>query len=107
MIDPPRVSPGPVAPSRSTLLPLALLAAIAAGFAVAFVATELRPAFYDGRALVEATGLPMLGTVSMLPSESKKKVARRSTAKFLAGIGILLGTYLASFVALLLLSART
>ena len=106
MIDPPRVSPGPVPPSRSILFPLALVAALAAGFAAAFIAREVRPAFYDGRALAEVTGLPILGTISMVASESRKKAARRSTAKFLAGVGVLLGTYMASFVALTLLSAR-
>ena len=106
MIDPPRVSPGPVPPSHSILFPLALVAALAAGFAAAFIAREVRPAFYDGRALAEVTGLPILGTISMVASESRKKAARRSTAKFLAGVGVLLGTYMASFVALTLLSAR-
>lgn len=106
LIDPPRVSPGPVAPNRRTLFPLALLAALAAGCAAAFVAREVRPAFYDGRALAEATGLPILGTVSMIENDGRMKLARRSTAKFLAGVGMLLGAYLASFVALTLLSAR-
>ena len=106
LIDPPRVSPGPVAPNRSLLFPLALFAALAAGVAVAFVAKELRPTFYDGRALAEATSLPILGTVSMIVNDKQKKLTRRGTAKFLAGIGILLGAYLASFVALTLLSSR-
>lgn len=106
LIDPPRVSPGPVAPNRRMLFPLALLAALAAGCAAAFVAREVRPAFYDGRALAEATGLPILGTVSMVENYGRKKLARRSTAKFLASVGMLLGAYLASFVALTLLSAR-
>ena len=106
MIDPPRVSPGPVLPNRSILFPLALVAALAAGFGAAFVAREVRPAFYDGRALAEVTGLPILGTISMIANESRKKAARRSATKFLAGVGVLLGTYMASFVALTLLSAR-
>jgi hypothetical protein len=79
---------------------------LAAGCAAAFVAREVRPAFYDGRALAEATGLPILGTVSMIENDGRKKLARRSAAKFLAGVGMLLGTYLASFIALTLLSAR-
>lgn len=106
MIDPPRVSPGPVFPNRNTLFPLAIVAALFAGFAVAFIALEIRPAFYDGRALAEVTGLPILGTISMIPNESRKKAARRSATKFLAGVGALLATYMASFIALTLLSAR-
>ena len=106
MIDPPRVSPGPVFPNRRVLFPLALLAALAAGFAVAFIAFEVRPAFYDGRALAEATGLPILGTVSLIVDDKRKRAARSSTTKFLAGVGLLIGAYAAGFVALMLLSSR-
>ncbi|MEP7154357.1 MAG: XrtA system polysaccharide chain length determinant [Betaproteobacteria bacterium] len=106
MIDPPRVSPGPVFPNRRVLFPLALVAALAAGFAAAFIAREVRPAFYDGRALAEITGLPILGTVSLIVNDTRKKAARRSTTKFLAAVGMLLGTYLAGFLALAFLSAR-
>ncbi len=106
MIDPPRVSPGPVLPNRNLLFPLAFVAALAAGLAAAFIAREVRPAFYDGRALAEVTGLPILGTVSMIVSESRKKATKRSAAKFTAGVAALLGAYMASFIALTLLSAR-
>ena len=106
MIDPPRVSPGPVFPNRTILFPLAFIAAIAAGFAAAFIAREVRPAFYDGRALAEVTGLPILGTVSVLTNDVHKKAARRSASKFIAGAGALAGTYLASLIALTFLSAR-
>lgn len=106
MIDPPRVLPGPVVPSRATMFPLALLTALVAGFAAAFLAAELRPAFYDGRALAEETGLPILGTVSLLQSESKKKAARQSAAKFLTGLVALLGAYVAGFVAIAMFSTR-
>ena len=83
-----------------------LVAAIAAGLGVAFVAKDVRPQFYDGRTLTEATGLPLLGTVTMIVREADKKSAKRSVTKFLAVLGALLGTYLASFVALTFLSAR-
>lgn len=106
MIDPPRVSPGPVFPNRAILFPMAFFAAIVAGFAAAFIAREVRPAFYDGRALAEVTGLPILGTVSILTDDTRKKAARRSASKFFAGVGALIGTYLAGLVALTLLSAR-
>lgn len=106
MIDPPRVSPGPVFPNRRTLFPLALLAALVAGFAVAFVAREVRPAFYDGRELAEVSGLPILGTVSLILDDNHQRAARGSRNKFLAGLGVLVGAYGAGFVALMLLSSR-
>ncbi len=106
MIDPPRVSPTPVAPNRKILFPLALLIAIAAGVGAAFVAREVRPAFYDGRSLSEATGLPILGTVSLILSEPKKKLEQKSIFRFVTGTGALVGFYAVGFVALSLFGAR-
>jgi polysaccharide chain length determinant protein (PEP-CTERM system associated) len=105
-IDPPRVSPTPVAPNRKLLFPLTLLLAIAAGFGAAFVAREVRPAFYDGRSLSEATGLPILGAVSLILSEQKKKLERQSIFRFATGAGALVGVYAVGFVALSLLGTR-
>ena len=107
LIDPPRVTPQPVSPNRSLLFPLTLLLALAAGFAITFVAREIRPAFYDGRSLGEATGLPILGTVSAVISEPKKRQGRRSALRFIGGVGALIGAYVAGFLALMLLAARS
>ena len=107
LVDPPRVSPQPVSPNRSLLFPLTLLVALGAGFAITFVAREIRPAFYDGRSLGEATGLPILGAVSMVMSEPKKREMRRGVFRFLGGIGALLGAYVAGFLALTLLASRS
>ena len=49
LIDPPRASPKPVAPNRALFLPLTLLLALAAGVAVTFAASQLRPVFFDAR----------------------------------------------------------
>lgn len=107
LIDPPRVSPQPVSPNRSLLFPLTLLIALASGFLIAFAARELRPAFYDDRSLGDATGLPVLGTISMVLSEPKKRAARRSVFRFLGGVGALLGAYVAGFLALIFLASRS
>ena len=106
VIDPPRVSPGPVFPNRMILFPLAMLGALAAGFGAAFIAREVRPAFYDGRALADVTGLPILGTISILMNEVQKKDSRRSATRFIASVFALIGTYLTGIIALTLLSAR-
>ena len=60
LIDPPRASAKPVAPNRLVLLPLGLLLAITGGLLVAFIASQLRPVFFDGKALRDKTGLPVL-----------------------------------------------
>jgi len=106
VIDPPRVSPKPVAPNRAILFPLALVVALGVGLATAYAMKEIRPQFYDGRSLTETTGLPLLGSVSVIVRDTEKVAAKRSRMKFLAAIGALLGTYLAGFLAITLLSAR-
>ena len=107
LVDPPRVSPNPVAPNRRLLFPLTLLVALAAGLAITFAARELRPAFYDGRALGEVTGLPIVGTISAVISEPKKRENTRSVVRFLGGVAALLGAYVAGFLALTLLASRS
>ena len=107
LIDPPRVSPQPVSPNRNLLFPLTLLIALGAGFAITFVAREIRPAFYDGRSLAEATGLPIVGTVSTVASAPKEKARRQSVFRFLGGVGALLGAYVAGFLVLMLLASRS
>ena len=106
LIDPPRVSTRPVSPDRLLLIPLGLILALAAGFGAAYIANEARPTFYDGRSLREASGLPLLGVVSMIVSEPQRWAARRGMLRFIGAVGILLVTYLASFIALNLLTAR-
>jgi polysaccharide chain length determinant protein (PEP-CTERM system associated) len=91
LIDPPRVSPQPVAPNRLLLLPLALLVAIAAGVATAFVASQLRAVFFDARSLRDAVGLPLLGVVTLIVSDSVQANERADLKKFIgASVGLVL-----------------
>src|SRR3989449_3169779 len=106
LVDPPRVSPSPVWPNSRVLAPLPLIIALAAGLLAAYLVNEARPTFYDGRSLREACGLPLLGVVSMIVSEPRRRAGRRSMFWFLGGVGALLGTYLASFIVLQMLTAR-
>ena len=104
LVDPPRASP--VSPNNRVLIPLALILALAAGLLAAYIANEARPTFYDGRSLREVCGLPLLGVVSMIVSEPRRRAERSSMFRFLGGVGALLGTYLASFIVLEMLTAR-
>ncbi len=65
VIDPPSAPFAPVAPKRVPLLAGALLAAIGAGAGLAYLLHLLRPVFSSTRQLHGATGLPVLGSVSM------------------------------------------
>lgn len=102
LIEPPRVSPKPVSPNRLILLPAVLAAAIGIAIGICFVLSQIRPVFHDGRDLAEATGIPVLGSVSMLVSDDFKRVERRRQFTFIGGLGSLIASYAAllTFVAL-------
>ena len=106
LIDPPRASPKPVAPNRLLLMPLALLAALFAGFASAFVASQLRAVFYDAYSLRDAVGLPLLGVVTLVLGESATHKARSELKKFLVASGGLLIVFGTGMIVLSFTSAR-
>ncbi|HMW55901.1 MAG TPA: GNVR domain-containing protein [Accumulibacter sp.] len=107
LIDPPRASPKPVAPNRTLFLPLTMLLALIAGVAVTFAASQLRPVFFDARALREACGLPLLGTVSLLADEARKGRERKDLLRFAAACISFVGVYGAGLLVFFVLSART
>ncbi len=78
IIDPPRVSPQPVAPTRARFARhWPCIVALAAGLLASFVANELMPTFHDARSLRELGKRPILGMVSMLPNPSRMRRKRR------------------------------
>ena len=106
LIDPPRASPKPVAPNRLLLLPLALLAAIAAGMAVSFAISQLRSVFYDPRSLTDAVGLPLLGTVSLILNDANLTSRKTDIKRFAGASGALVLIFAIGMVAFTLLSGR-
>ena len=106
LIDPPRVSPKPVSPNRLLLLLAALGVSVAAGLAVTFAASQVRPVFDDVHQLRAKTGLPLLGVVSMILSDDEKRRERSGRIRFLAGSSGLLASYLVAMVTVSILAAR-
>jgi polysaccharide chain length determinant protein (PEP-CTERM system associated) len=106
LIDPPRASSKPVAPNRILLFPLGLVLAIAAGLFAAFAASQIRPVFFDSKALREATGLPVLGTVSLIPNETRRLKERASLRRFSLATGGLVLAYAFGLGILSFLSQR-
>jgi polysaccharide chain length determinant protein (PEP-CTERM system associated) len=100
VIDPPTLPSKPSAPNRLLLLPLAALAGLGAGFALTFLISQLRPAFSDPRSLRDVTGLPVLGTVSMLNSTERLRSRRRGLLAFAGGVVAYAGVFAAAAVAL-------
>jgi protein tyrosine kinase modulator len=91
LIDPPSLPTKPAAPNRVVLMLMAAVAAVAAGFGVAFLASQLRPTILDGRMLREVSALPVLGTVSMIPSPQRQQKERRWSLAFYGGLGAYVG----------------
>ncbi len=101
IIDPPRVPSRPSDPNRPLLASLVLLGGLAAGTLIALVLSQVRQTFHDRRAVRDVTGLPLLGSVSMIWTPGQKRVAGRAIAAFgatLLGLlvcyGLLMGYYL-------------
>jgi polysaccharide chain length determinant protein (PEP-CTERM system associated) len=93
VIDPPRVTPQPVAPNRFMLLGIACAASVLIGLAAAFVASQIMPTFHDARALRAVTTRPILGMVSMLPSAAVLRMRRRAAYLFVGGVGGLIASF--------------
>jgi polysaccharide chain length determinant protein (PEP-CTERM system associated) len=93
IIDPPRVSPTPVAPDRKLLMPLALLASLFAGIAASYLFSVLRPTVHDSRTLKRVGKRPVLGAVSIVPGPEVLARRRRSSVAFVGGVSGLAVTY--------------
>ena len=106
LIDPPRVSPQPVAPNRLLLLALALLISIGAGMATAFVASQLRAVFFDAHTLRDFVGLPLLGVVTLVPSELLRTREKSDLRRFVVASSGLIGVFITGIVVLAFLSGR-
>lgn len=97
VIDPPRVSPEPVAPTRFSSLGMAMLLSLVAGLAASFLANEIVPTVADARSLREVTTRPILGMVSMLTNDAWARKARRRSLQFAAAFSALLATFMGVF----------
>jgi len=104
LIDPPQVSPKPVAPNRLLLLPLALLVALGAGLGIAFVMSQLRAVFFDGRSMSESLGVPLLGVVTMVADDGATLRRRSELKKFAAATSALIAVFVAGMATLSIIS---
>ena len=106
IVDPPRVPLMPSAPNRPLLMSLVLLGALVGGIAIAFLISQFRPTFNDRWTLRNVTGLPLLGSVSLIWTDAQKKRRRSGlVASAISTLG-LFGSY-GIVMAILFLTART
>jgi polysaccharide chain length determinant protein (PEP-CTERM system associated) len=104
IIDPPRVSPQPVAPNRLALLGVVFALAVLCGLLGSLLVNQLMPTFHDARTVRDVTKRPILGMVSMLPSDALQRMRRRRSWLFAGGLGGLFATFSAVFAFALLVS---
>lgn len=88
IIDPPTVPDLPNGPDRQQLFSIVLLGSLALGVGVAFIISQIRPAFHSQSSLREITGLTVLGTVPMVWTEQQKTQRKRRMYAF--GLSLLL-----------------
>jgi hypothetical protein len=88
------------------LLGLALLVALAAGLGAAWLSSRVRGVYFDGQALSESVGLPLLGVVTLLRSQAVQLREKVDLRRFAAAVGSLVAAYAAAMVALTLLASR-
>jgi hypothetical protein len=83
----------PVGPNRPLLFSAALAVALLAGVVAALLISQIRPTFLSPTELREATGFPVLGTVSMNWTEAEKVKRQRGQYGFGAALGCLVVLY--------------
>ena len=82
VIDPPSSSFTPVFPKRPLFIAGVFFLALAAGIASAYMLHVLRPVIVSTRQLTAATGLPVLGAVSMAWAEKHRVERHQSSVRY-------------------------
>ena len=93
VIDPPVIPSKPVGPNRLLLLTGVLFAALGAGAGWAFLLLQLHPTFREPKALRRATGLPVLGAVSLRIGPATRLRMKMQTTAFAGVVLVLLGVW--------------
>jgi polysaccharide chain length determinant protein (PEP-CTERM system associated) len=106
VIDPPQVPIAPSYPNRPQLFSLVLLGALGGGLAFALLLSQVKTTFNDERSLKEATGLQVLGTISMAWNEEQMKRRSRGLLAFAFSVLSLLSAYAAVMVSLVMSVSR-
>ena len=102
VIDPPTASTAPIGPNRPRLMSIVFVAALLLGLGVALLMSQIRPTFVSQAALRSATGVPILGTISMNWTDQQKVRRRRRLYAFSAAVAVLFTAYGGVMAALLL-----
>lgn len=99
VVDPPTTPRAPAAPNRPILLAAILILGLGAGAGVAFALSQLRGSFSTTAKLERATGLPVLGAVSLVMTDAAREAQRRTNKHFFAVSAALGGLFFLLLVA--------
>lgn len=91
IVEPPQVPLEPDGPNRILFMAIVLLVALGLGVTVAFVMSQINPAFDNVKTLKEITGKPVFGSVSMVFTPEVRRKRQLALLSFVvAGIGLIL-----------------
>jgi polysaccharide chain length determinant protein (PEP-CTERM system associated) len=90
VIDPPAADFQPVWPARAQLIVVGLMLGLGLAGGLAYALNMLRPVFIEAQSLEDATGLPLLGTVSVSNVDERQRVRRRAYVACAVSIGVLI-----------------
>lgn len=93
VIDPPTAPTVPTGPHRPRLMSMVFGGALVAGLGVALLMSQIRPTFVTQNALRDATGIPILGSISMNWTAEQKVRRRRRLYAFSAAVALLFTVY--------------
>ena len=93
VIDPPRVPLQATGPNRALFASMVLAVGLAAGTGLAFIVGLILPTFNSAFMLTQATGLQLLGTVSLVQNDERTFERKKQLAYFLSLIVLLLVVY--------------
>ena len=94
VIDPPRVPLQATGPNRILFSSIVLMVGFLAGAGVAFIMGLIAPTYTSGYMLTEATGLRLLGTVSLSRNDERDLKRKKQIYYFLFSVLLLLAVYL-------------
>ena len=92
VIDPPNVPFRPASPNRALLIAAVLVSGLVVGAGLAYLLGQIKPVFFYSLSLAEATGLPVLGVVSLTSlgqRQIKSLMSYLSYSAALAGLLVL------------------
>lgn len=93
IIDPPIIPLLPAGPNRALYMAATLIAAIGGGLGLAILYSMIKPSVYTRQELKNLSGLEVLGSVSMVLSQTEISARRRQLMMMLGSIALVAGLY--------------